>query len=123
MILISNAFFPADDGGKGIFSMVNIKSVEEYEDEEYDDYSDDDDVFEVTTFHPNSVLPADAVDKAPPTTKMTVAAFGGTNHMKKKLFLEKVPDKEQGWVLLSSASLKLYGQKLGLRTNNRYCYC
>ena len=59
---------PTDDGGKGIFSMVHIKSVEEYEDEEYHDYSDDhddgDDVFEATTFHPNSVLPAEAMDKA-----------------------------------------------------------
>lgn len=46
--------------------MVHIKSVEEYEDEEYHDYSDDDDgeVFEATTFHPNSVLPAEAMDKA-----------------------------------------------------------
>ena len=43
--------------------MVHIKSVEEYEDEEYHDYSDDD-IFEATTFHPNSVLPADAMDKA-----------------------------------------------------------
>ena len=100
---------PTDDVGKGIFSMVHIKSVEEYEDEEYDDYSDDDDdVFEVTTFHPNSVLPADAVDKAPPTTKMTLAAFGGNSHKKKKLLLEKLSDKEQGRVLLSSASLNLH---------------
>ena len=47
--------------------MVHIKSVEEYEDEEYHDYSDDgdgNDVFEATTFHPNSVLPAEAMDKA-----------------------------------------------------------
>ena len=51
--------------------MVNIKSVEEYEDEEYHEYGDDEDdegtgdsgVFEATTFHPNSVLPADAMDK------------------------------------------------------------
>ena len=64
-------FLPTDDVGKGIFSMVHIKSVEEYEDEEYHDYGDDEDdedtgdggVFEATTFHPNSVLPADAMDK------------------------------------------------------------
>ena len=65
--MIKNIFshfpLPTDDGGKGIFSMVHIKSVEEYEDEEYHDYSDDD-IFEATTFHPNSVLPADAMDKA-----------------------------------------------------------
>ena len=61
-------YFATDDVGKGIFSMVHIKSVEEYEDEEYHEYSDDDDdgdeVFEATTFHPNSVLPAEAMDKA-----------------------------------------------------------
>ena len=98
-VIINSALFPFSDdvGGKGIFSLKHIKSIEDYEDEEYHIYSvegdnDDEDsngglVFPTVTQHPNSVLPTDfeISSKKHPTTASTSKAV--KKPAKKKIIL------------------------------------